>query len=192
MIPLIRTVVIGSPTYKLQETKLLSKWAKPFLYIHPCRVRLSTFYAESLCPAPVCCGDRLSTFYAESLCLVPVVESGSANPSWVCGVAAQQILAELVELRLSKSLLSLWSQGSANPYWVCEAAAQQILAELAELRLSKSLLRLWDPTWHLVLAESVSCWGVRLSISCALCAVNCLSLSVVSEAQQIIAESDAL
>ena len=74
-----------------------------------CGARLSTFYAEFLCLVHTCCGARLSTFYAESMCLLhtcgevrlsksllSLFSSSLANPCWVGGVKAQQILAEFV------------------------------------------------------------------------------------------------
>ena len=41
--------LIGSQTYKHQETNWLRKSAQPLLYIYHCGASLSTFYAESLC-----------------------------------------------------------------------------------------------------------------------------------------------
>ena len=99
-------------------------------------------------------------------CTYLVVESESASSTlspWCCvhsrcGVRLSKSLLSLWSKRLSKSLLSLWSKGSANPCWVCGVKVQQILAEFVKQRLGKSLLSWWDQ------GSANPCWvcGVRL------------------------------
>ena len=106
-------------------------------------------------------GARLSILYTESLCCVhSCLGVGSANPCWACRVRLSPLYAEspcCVHIggwvRLSKSLLSLWSSGSANPCWDGGAGAQQILADLVGVQLDQLVLSCVSQTWHSVICH---------------------------------------
>ena len=88
---------LTTPTYKLQETNQLSKWAKPFSVHTSLCIFVESRTQHSLCLVTELWRDLVESSAQRPLCLVIVA-------------VAQQILAELVEGELSRLVLRRISQ----------------------------------------------------------------------------------